>query len=423
MLTASSSLASCALLALLLPAASRTVQDDEMGWTGVLDEASFAALHELREGEAPALTGEEIEIEGTRAYLSVPAQGEPIGAVVVIHEWWGLNEHVKHWADRLASDGYTALAVDLYGGVVATTREEAMASMGAVDDEAALATLRAAHAYLVDEEDAERTACIGWCFGGGWSLKLAMAEPELDAAVIYYGRLVTDVDALAAIEAPVLGIFGEQDSGIPPSAVAEFSDAMEKAGVDLTLRSYDAEHAFANPSSARYDAEHAGAAWAETRAFLCKSLWPEIPEGSIAAGTRVLEVTAPDGWEAQPPRPMRSVSFEVDASTECYAMALRGDGGGVAPNLNRWRQQMGEDSLDDDELEALPRVPMLGRMAITIRVAGSYTGMSGESYPDALLLGAICELDGETVFVKMIGPRNEVEAAEASFAPFCRGLR
>ena len=107
----------------LLLAATAPHSQDDMGWTGVLDEDAFAALHDLKEGEAPELRGEDIEVAGMDAYLSRPAHGEPLGAVIVIHEWWGLNDHVRHWSDRLASDGYVALAIDLYGGTVATTRE------------------------------------------------------------------------------------------------------------------------------------------------------------------------------------------------------------------------------------------------------------------------------------------------------------
>src|SRR5689334_2353382 len=98
---------------------------------GGLSEEEFAALHTLREDGAPALKGEMVQLtDGTQAYLSLPpGASSPLPGVVVIHEWWGLNEHIKHWADRLAADGYAALAVDLYGGVVASDRETAMATM------------------------------------------------------------------------------------------------------------------------------------------------------------------------------------------------------------------------------------------------------------------------------------------------------
>ena len=118
---------------------------------------------------------------------------------------------------------------------------------------------------------ATRRACIGWCFGGGWSLQLALHEPKLDAAVIYYGRLVDDVEQLRGIRAPVLGIFGDKDRGIPPTAVDAFAKAMEQAGRDCRIVSYDADHAFANPSGANYDQANATKAWTEVRtSFMMK---------------------------------------------------------------------------------------------------------------------------------------------------------
>ncbi|MGK0484085.1 MAG: carboxymethylenebutenolidase, partial [Planctomycetota bacterium] len=317
--------------------------DGAMDWTGVLDEASFAALHDLTDAEAPELTGESIKVGGMDCYLSKPAIGESLGAVIVIHEWWGQTDHIKHWTDRLASDGYTALAIDLYGGVVATDREGAMKAMRSVDQDTAIEQLLAAHEYLSDPAGAvkaERTACIGWCFGGGWSLQLAMAEPELDAAVVYYGRLVTEPKELKGINASMLGVFGNQDGSIPPAAVAGFKDAMKTAGKELRLRQYDAEHAFANPSSGRYDAENAAKAWRETRMFLVEKLWPARPEGSIAGKTRDLEFRAPEGWEPMKVGAFSTAAFQVGANSKCTVTFLGGEGGGVLPNLNRWNQQM-----------------------------------------------------------------------------------
>ncbi|MEZ5964400.1 MAG: dienelactone hydrolase family protein [Planctomycetota bacterium] len=246
-----------------------------MGWTGVLSEDEFRKLHELKGEHAPPARGEMVEFAGQRGYLTLPdGMRAPLPALVVIHEWWGLNEHVKHWADRLAADGYAALAVDLYGGKVATTAEEASATMRAVDEAAAEKTLLAAHAFLHDDPrvQASKRGCIGWCFGGGWSLRLAMAAPDLDAAVIYYGRLETDPTKLAAIRAPLLGVFGNRDRGIPKESVDAFAAAMKTAGRTATILRYDADHAFANPSGARYDATAAAAAWQEVRRFLADHL-------------------------------------------------------------------------------------------------------------------------------------------------------
>ncbi|KYF50983.1 dienelactone hydrolase, partial [Sorangium cellulosum] len=212
---------------------------------------------------------------GTKAYLSLPKDAKPpIPGLVVIHEWWGLNEHIKHWTDRLAEDGYAALAVDMYGGKVATTPDDAMAAMKAVDEAKGLEVVRAAHRFLSTDAriSAPRTGSIGWCFGGAWSLKLALNEPELDAAVIYYGRLVTDPAQLKAIKAPVLGVFGNQDKGIPPEVVNEFDKALHDAGVEHQVLRYDADHAFANPSGERYDTKAAADAWEKVRQFLAAKL-------------------------------------------------------------------------------------------------------------------------------------------------------
>lgn len=255
------------------PAASPAATYSEH--TGVLSEEAFRKLHQLSADAAPPRKGQAVELDGGRAYLSLPPGAQPpLPALVVIHEWWGLNEHIEHWADRLAADGYAALAVDLFGGKVATTPERAMELMKGVEADRARQTLLAAHDFL--EKDARvrasRTGSIGWCFGGKWSLELALAEPDLDAAVVYYGHVTTDVDRLKQIQAPVLALFGDKDASIPPERVAELEKALERANVRHRVLSYDAEHAFANPSGARYDEGAAAAAWTQTREFLQKEL-------------------------------------------------------------------------------------------------------------------------------------------------------
>lgn len=247
----------------------------DSGLTGALGEEEFKALHALPGGKVPPARGVMVQLGEARAYLSLPERGEPpFPGVVVVHEWWGLNEHIKYWSDRLAAEGYAALAVDLFGGKVATNRDSAMAYVRAVDDEGALAIMHAAHEFLATDPRirATRRGCIGWCFGGGWALQQALTTPDLDAAVIYYGRLVTDVERLRAIQAPVLGVFGNRDRGIPPQMVDEFAEALVKAGVEHHILRYDAEHAFANPSNPNYDRQAAASAWMEVRAFLAGNL-------------------------------------------------------------------------------------------------------------------------------------------------------
>jgi carboxymethylenebutenolidase len=247
----------------------------EMPVTGLVDEETFKQMHVLRGDAAPTPRGTMVELAGSQAYLSLPTDVKPpIPGIVVIHEWWGLNDHVRHWTDRLAADGYAALAVDLYGGEVATDSEQAMALVKQVDADRANAVLDVAHTFLQTDPRiaAERRGVIGWCFGGGWALQHAIAQPDLDAAVIYYGRPVTDPQALGKIEASLLGVFANQDESIPPAAVDAFLTALERAGKSIEVYRYDAEHAFANPSNAQYDMTAASDAWAHVRKFFERTL-------------------------------------------------------------------------------------------------------------------------------------------------------
>jgi carboxymethylenebutenolidase len=240
--------------------------------TGALSEEEFKALH-AAPTEGPAhVEGQMIDLKGTKAYLSLPKGQGPFPAIIVIHEWWGLNANIKHWADRLASAGWAALAVDLYSGVVATDRDTAMAAMKSVDDTKAAAVIRAGIDFMSADPriKATKKAVIGWCFGGGWSLQAALANPDLDGAIIYYGQLETDPAKLGAIKAKVLGVFGTRDKGIPPAKVAAFEEALKTAGVPAEIHSYDAEHAFANPSNPVYDEKSAADAWTHVLAFLDK---------------------------------------------------------------------------------------------------------------------------------------------------------
>ena len=246
-----------------------------MGNTGMIDEEAFKRLHELRDDQAPPARGIEIEIAGSRAYLSLPENSKPpLPAVVVIHEWWGLNDHIRHWTDRLAADGYAALAVDLYGGKVADDSEDAMKLMQSVDEARAQEILSAAHRFLREDPRiaAKYRGVIGWCFGGGWSLRHAIATPDLDAAVFYYGRPVMDEAELEKIDAQLLGVFANKDKSIPPKAVDDFVAALQRTGKTIELHRYDADHGFANPSGARYDEVAASDAWEHVREFLRKQL-------------------------------------------------------------------------------------------------------------------------------------------------------
>jgi carboxymethylenebutenolidase len=206
-------------------------------------------------------------------YLARPAAAEgPLPGLIVIHEWWGLNDNIRAMTRRLAGEGYLALAVDLYGGQVAADPDSAYKLMTAANERpgAAEDNLRQAYAYLADQLGAPAVGSIGWCFGGGWSLAAALLLPDrLDAVVIYYGHLVTDPRRLATLEMPILGLFGEQDQGIPIESVRAFEAALRGLGKDAKIIVYPgADHAFANPSGRNYQPEAAEKAWLETVAFL-----------------------------------------------------------------------------------------------------------------------------------------------------------
>lgn len=256
------------------PLADTPEPSEERRVWGLLTEAEFAALHELSDAEVPPLRGQSIDLAGSSAYLSVPEGEPPYPGLVVVHEWWGQNDHIRHWTDRLAAAGYAALAVDLYGGRVATTPEEATQLMQAVDEARGREIVHAAVQFLGEDPRvrASKRGVIGWCFGGAWSLQAGIHEPDLDAVVMYYGRVVTDPAQLRAIGGPLLGIFGNQDTAITPASVDEFERALSEAGVEHRLLRYDANHGFANPSGARYDRANAEAAWAEVQRFLTRHL-------------------------------------------------------------------------------------------------------------------------------------------------------
>jgi carboxymethylenebutenolidase len=199
----------------------------------------------------------------------------PLPGLIVIHEWWGLNDNIKAMTRRLAGEGYTALAVDLYGGKVAATPDAAKQLMGAVmaNTAAAAAILRAADEYL-KHQGAPKVGVIGWCFGGGWSLATALDIPEgIDAAVVYYGHPETDRARLERLRAPLLGLYGADDQSIPAASVRELEATLKQLGKNVEIHVYDgAGHAFANPSGTNYRPAAADDAWRRTVAFFKRHL-------------------------------------------------------------------------------------------------------------------------------------------------------
>ena len=199
-------------------------------------------------------------------------------AVIMIHEWWGLNEHIKRQADLLALEGYAVLAVDLYQGEVATTpdRSRELSSSVTNNPSSAIENLRSAVSYVksLENVDGNRIASLGWCFGGDWSLQLAVnssSENPLAATIVYYGRPVTDTASLSnsSISWPILGIFGDQDQAIPVESVKQFTSALNASGITNEIYLYEGVgHAFANPSGDNYAPKETADAWQKTIGFL-----------------------------------------------------------------------------------------------------------------------------------------------------------
>lgn len=236
---------------------------------------AHAAANETEEVTITTAAGRSVS-----AALAMPAR-TPAPAVLLIHEWWGLNDQIKTMARDLAQAGYVALAVDLYGGKVVDTADAARAAMQAVDGTEAIDTLTSWVAWLKMHDAVTRkegpegrvgtVGTIGWCFGGGWSLNTSLATP-VDATVIYYGRVIDDTDALSRLKGPVLGHFGEKDGHIDHAMVDPFEQALKSIDHPHQIHWYDANHAFANPTGNRYDAGDAKTAWDRTLAFFEENL-------------------------------------------------------------------------------------------------------------------------------------------------------
>jgi carboxymethylenebutenolidase len=208
--------------------------------------------------------------------LYTPSGKGPFPAIVVIHEWWGLNDWVKEQASKLSDEGYVTLAVDLYRGKVASAPDEAHELMRGLPQDRADGDLRAAVAFLKTQKgvNPERIGAIGWCMGGGFSLDMALQEPTLAADVVNYGHLATDEDSLKRINAPILGIFGAQDRGISVEDVNKFEQQLMKLGKKVEIKIYpDAGHGFENPNNtAGYRAADAADAWQRFTAFFATYL-------------------------------------------------------------------------------------------------------------------------------------------------------
>ena len=211
-----------------------------------------------------------------QGYLALPEGAGPHRAVVIIQEWWGLNDHIEEIARRFAEEGYAALAPDLYHGAVADEPDDARRLVMDLQIPAAAKEMAGAAAYLVGRDDVEpkRAGAIGFCLGGSLALLLAATSPDIGAVASFYGGRPMGADELRTITAPVLAVFGERDEGIPPERHAALDSALNEIGLPHAIYVYPgAPHAFFNDSRAHsYRPEAAKDAWARTLAWFDKYL-------------------------------------------------------------------------------------------------------------------------------------------------------
>ncbi|MBI3026573.1 dienelactone hydrolase family protein [Candidatus Woesearchaeota archaeon] len=234
----------------------------------------------LKNGSTSGIESLEVDYGPAAGFLAKPKKNGIYPAVVMIHEWWGLNDNIKEMTKQLAAEGYVVLAVDLFNGKVAKNSGEAGQLTGAVrkNNTEAIVNMKAAVQFLKNQNnvDKNKIASMGWCFGGAMSLQLSLNE-KLAATVIYYGSLETNATKLSVIKWPVLGIFGDKDTSIPVDSVRKFEAALNENGIENEIRVYEGVgHAFANPSGMNYAPEQTKDAWKKTVEFLNRNLKSDL---------------------------------------------------------------------------------------------------------------------------------------------------
>jgi carboxymethylenebutenolidase len=219
--------------------------------------------------------------EETKAFLAEPEGNGPFPGIVVIQEWWGLNDWIKENAKHLAAQGYVALAPDLYHGKVTDDMRVAGQLAKGLPRDRALRDLKTAVNTLTarDNVQKDKIGSIGWCMGGGYSLQLALNDERVQSCVMCYGPVVTDPEALKPLHATVLGIFGEEDRGIPPASVDKFEKALKEENKKVAgIHEYKAGHGFMRPSNGpdkpnpAYREEPAKDAWKQIESFFATTL-------------------------------------------------------------------------------------------------------------------------------------------------------
>lgn len=235
------------------------------------DDPTFRAAHPWPKQANFIFQGEMVEFpvaggDKGHAYLA-KAQKPTNKYLLIFHEWWGLNDYIKNEADMWSNElKVNVLAIDLYDGKVTANPEEAGKLMQGCDAKRASAIVEGAAKYAGDNADF-RT--LGWCFGGGWSLQAALLlKNKVKGCVMYYGAPENDVEKLKTLSTSVIFIHPKQDKWITDKLMGEFEKNMKAAGKALTVYHYDADHAFANPTSARYNDKAAKDSRAVVKAYL-----------------------------------------------------------------------------------------------------------------------------------------------------------
>ena len=234
---------------------------------------AFASLHITPKMVDPSdLVGTMISFDAAdgnkaNAYF-IPAKKKSNKWLIVIQEWWGLNNQIKMEADQYYKDlgDMNVIAVDMYDGKVAATPDSAMKLMRGADMNRMTAIVQGA----IKHAGAKASIySVGWCFGGMWSLETAiLAGPQAKGSVMYYGRPETNMEKLKSIQCDIIGFFGNKDQSPSPAMVNAFEQNMKDAGKNLSVNRYDAGHGFANPSNPSFNAAAKEDAYAKSIAFL-----------------------------------------------------------------------------------------------------------------------------------------------------------
>lgn len=202
-------------------------------------------------------------------YLVYPEGGSGLPGIVVIQEWWGLNEHIRDVARRFANEGFAVVAPDLYGGVSTSEPDEAQKLAMELDSAAAVQEIRQAAQFLSEQEyvGSEQIGVVGFCLGGALALQAARASDLFGATVAFYGR-TPPAEEVSEIQSPVLGLYGAEDGGIPVEDVRAMEEALARADIPHEIQIYDgAGHAFFNDTRESFNESAAADAWPRTLAW------------------------------------------------------------------------------------------------------------------------------------------------------------